>query len=145
VKILFVCAGNTCRSPMAAALAKQLLPESMSVESAGMETADGMMATREAVAMMHEIGIDISAHRSRSLDGLYLTDYDLFIALTPSIAENLTAIRKISPDRVRVMNVPDPYSKGPPAYRRCLEQLTRQLPSVLPMSTNAYGGDDESS
>ncbi len=131
MKLLFVCAGNTCRSPMAEALAKRLLAESTSVESAGMETADGMMATEEGVTVMRELGIDISTHRSRGLDRLNLADYDLIVALSPRIAQHLTSARNVPQQRVRVLDIQDPYGRGLAAYRQCLTHLNHALPPLL--------------
>src|SRR5262249_27657051 len=88
-RILFVCQGNTCRSPMAAAIAIALLDSKTEVQSAGLETADGLPPTNQAVTVMKEIGLDVSRHRSRSLRKQDLKSFDLIIGMTPSIVSEL--------------------------------------------------------
>ena len=56
-RVLFVCAGNTCRSPIAAAVARLLLGSGAQVESAGTAADDGTAATSEAVQVMTERGL----------------------------------------------------------------------------------------
>lgn len=62
MRILFVCTGNTCRSPMAEALARNRLPQA-DIASAGMLTT-GMPANGSAVLVMGERGLDLTEHRS---------------------------------------------------------------------------------
>lgn len=78
--VLFVCSLNAVRSPMAAALMRQLFPGRVYVESAGVRpgTLDGF-----AVAAMDELGIDISTHRPTALEDLHDTSFDLIITLAP--------------------------------------------------------------
>uniref|UniRef100_A0A7C2WKH5 protein-tyrosine-phosphatase n=1 Tax=Thermorudis sp. TaxID=1969470 RepID=A0A7C2WKH5_9BACT len=52
--VLFVCRGNTCRSPMAAALARKVLGSEIEIQSAGIEACDGAPAAQNAVAVMAE-------------------------------------------------------------------------------------------
>ena len=68
--ILFVCSGNTCRSPMAAYIAAAVkeaqFPESdFCFDSAGIATSDGFPATDHAIEALSEWGIDMSGHRSK--------------------------------------------------------------------------------
>lgn len=65
--ILFVCSGNTCRSPMAEALIRHRLGASaVGAGSAGLAALEGCRASAMAREVMLEIGVDISAHRSRA-------------------------------------------------------------------------------
>ena len=79
--ILFACNLNTIRSPMAEALAKHLCGRSFYVESVGVRRGDEPDAF--AVAVMDEIGLDISRHRPKSFDELEDVSFDLIISLTP--------------------------------------------------------------
>ena len=79
--MLLVCSGNTCRSAMAESLAMSLLAQrrrvqpdelaeaGITVTSAGTSARAGMAASSHAIEIMHEAGIDLSAHRSATLDG----------------------------------------------------------------------------
>ncbi len=129
-RILFVCAGNTCRSPMAAAIAQELLGATVQVESAGISAVDGASAASDAIQTMRERGLDISAHRSRSLSTLNLRDFDLVVALTRTIAQD---IRRggVEPSRVAVLNVPDPYNKELDVYRATAAAIERGLQKLF--------------
>lgn len=87
--ILFVCTGNTCRSPMAAALMRRALDKrgrsDIIVESAGL-AADGSPASGNAVAAMAEQGVDLSAHRSRPATPALLRQADILAVMSPSHA-----------------------------------------------------------
>ena len=78
--VLFVCTMNSVRSPMAAAILRHLAGPRTYVESAGVR-AGGSDAF--AVAVMEEIGIDISRHAPHTLRDLYDTSFDLIVTLSP--------------------------------------------------------------
>ena len=78
--VLFACTMNSVRSPMAAAILRHLAGRRAYVESAGVR-AGGPDAF--AVAVMDEIGIDISQHAPRTLRDLHDTSFDLIVSLSP--------------------------------------------------------------
>jgi protein-tyrosine-phosphatase len=86
MKILFVCTGNICRSPMAAeyfrARAAQSGLSHVVVDSAGTAGLAGAPASPEAIAVMAEIGIDLSNHRSSGLAASDLQTSDYVLAMT---------------------------------------------------------------
>jgi protein-tyrosine phosphatase len=146
--VLFVCTGNTCRSPMAAAMFKQLiadrkgikpaeLPEhGVIVESAGIAAMMGSRPSAEAVTVMAEMGIDLTDHESQPLTERLARQADFIFAMTkahrqaiinewPEIAPRT---RLVSPDWT---DVADPIGGPPELYKRCAEQIKAALVSWL--------------
>ena len=68
MNILFLCVGNSGRSQIAEGLAKNMLPKSYDIRSAGSEPAKNVHS--DAIFVMSEIGIDISSHKTKSIDSL---------------------------------------------------------------------------
>jgi protein-tyrosine-phosphatase len=130
-QILFVCAGNTCRSPMAQAIASTLLGGSGVSQSAGIDAAQGMHATREAIHIMRERGLDISSHRSRSITGLNLAEFDMIVAMTPAIAEELRRNHALDDAKLKVLTIRDPYGHGLEAYRLRAAEIESALRAIL--------------
>lgn len=78
--VLFACSFNAVRSPMAAAIARHLFPGKIFIDSAGARRGE---LDPFAVAVMDEIGLDISRHRPQAFEDLEDTNFDLIISLAP--------------------------------------------------------------
>ena len=78
--VLFACTFNAIRSPMAEALARQAFGRDAWFDSVGLRPGD---VDAFAVAVMAEIGVDISAHKPRTFDELEDTSFDLIVSLSP--------------------------------------------------------------
>ena len=128
-RILIVCMGNTCRSPMAVALLRSHVPEDVLVESAGVAAADGLPAAQHAVQVMREREVDIAAHASRSIEHLDLSRYDLVLALSRGVADAIVR-RGADPERVKCVEVDDPHCRGIEAYRMAADRLECELAPV---------------
>jgi arsenate reductase len=76
--ILFMCVANSARSQMAEGLARQLAPEHYEVHSAG---SDPTSVRPQAVTVLGELGIDLSSHTSKGIDGLPIEDIDTVVTL----------------------------------------------------------------
>jgi protein-tyrosine phosphatase len=99
-RILVVCTGNICRSPMAegflrAALVRRLGDGAPMVSSAGTSGWDGTGATPEAIRAASDLGVDIGAHLARHLDDAILDEADLVVCMT---ADHRDAIARSRPD-----------------------------------------------
>jgi protein-tyrosine-phosphatase len=86
--LLFVCTGNTCRSPMAEAIARQLLAERgwyhVAVQSAGINAPAGATASGQALVVAQEQGLDLSAHESQPVTPTMIEWADLVLSMGPS-------------------------------------------------------------
>ncbi|MGI6269346.1 MAG: low molecular weight protein arginine phosphatase [Candidatus Howiella sp.] len=131
MKIIFVCTGNTCRSPMAEGLFKAFLRErgigGVEVLSAGLAAFPGAPASEKSVAAMAEVGIDISDHRAAPLSPGML-DADRILTMT---AEQRAVLASL-PVSVETMpiEIPDPYGGSLEDYRRCRDTIAAALPEI---------------
>ena len=133
VRLLFVCIGNTCRSPLAAAVATALLGPRVHAESAGV-TETGRPAASDAIAVLQErFGIDLSTHRSRHLDEVALTEFDVLIALDPIVYAPLRERCPVPPPEILLWPVHDPYREGLDAYHQCLTELQTAIQAHAPL------------
>jgi protein-tyrosine phosphatase len=129
-KVLFVCIGNICRSPMAEGLFKQALPDK-AVFSAGLGAMVGDPADPLSIQLMSERGIDIRGHRARTLEGWMISETDLIVTMDQT--QKCFIEQRYPTTKGRVVrigeegnyDVPDPYLQGMPAFRRAFDLIVR--------------------
>ena len=133
--VVFVCTGNTCRSPMAEGLFRVLLQQNgvsdVEVTSCGTGTFPGMQASANAVAAAAEYGADISDHRSRPITRYLLDEGDLFVCMTEAHRSILSDY--LPPERLRVLSsgISDPYGGDLARYRACAAEIWDGLQSLI--------------
>ena len=121
-RVLFVCTGNICRSPMAEGFARKLFAgDHLEVSSAGTGTMDGFAPTEHAVLVMREVGIDIWPCRSTSVWDV-AESADLIYALAAGHRRQLLAAFPSLNDRIELLlpngeSVADPLGQSIDAYR----------------------------
>ncbi len=137
MNIVCVCTGNICRSPMMEYLLKAELPRhgitDAVVSGAGIATIDGEPASDHAITAMNEIGIDISAHRSRQMTQAIVDETDVFVVMTPDHGVNLALYYGVEPENMVIPGggIPDPYGKNLKAYRQCRDALVEAIPKLI--------------
>ncbi len=138
--LVFVCTGNTCRSPMAEALARELAPDGWEVLSAGLHAHVGDPPTPEAVLAASEFGADISRHHVRSMTDALAFSATFLVGMTAAHAAELRMRFPFAAAKVHVLgeygprpvrDIPDPFGGTLADYRQCIRAIRTCLPGLL--------------
>jgi glycine hydroxymethyltransferase len=143
--LLFVCTGNTCRSPMAAALARRALGDSKEwrVVSAGIGALNGQPVSAHSVSALRPLGLDISQHRAQMLTGRMIEEADYIFGLTrghvegiaglyPEAAEKLFVLREFEEDVADIdLDIHDPIGGPLEGYMECRDQIRKAVDAAV--------------
>ena len=138
MNIVFVCTGNTCRSPMAEAIFKKKAKEfsdNLSVSSCGLGAMAGDSASVNSIAVMAENGIDITPHRARQISEYIIDEADFIICLADS---HYTYLAPFCKDKLLLLGdgIPDPYGGDIDEYRYCRDKIESAIDKLF--ETDAF-------
>lgn len=143
MRILLVCTGNTCRSPLAAAMLQRMVAEAgrsdIEVGSAGIMAQEGEPASEGTYLVALEHGMDLSAHRAQLLTPGLARESDLILTMSRSHrrraeeigAANVLVLGEFAGAAGPDAEVPDPFGGNLDDYRTAYAQLERFLQSAL--------------
>lgn len=138
LKLLFICTGNTCRSPMAEGLARKMFGDSVQVSSAGMQAYAGESASSHAVEVLKEHNVDLSRHRSRRIKAELMADVDWIIPMTQAQEEALIRLFPQYAEKTRYLgdwgdpkrDILDPWNGPLDGYRQTAHEIGKLLTVV---------------
>jgi protein arginine phosphatase len=135
MKVLFVCAGNTCRSPMAAGIAESLAHERgliLQVRTGGLAHHPGRRVAALAVSVLSELGIDISHEFSKPVTPENIAWADTVVPMEARHAEFLEEQYPSVVPKLESLecDIQDPQGRGLAAYVECRDLLVRMLPRL---------------
>ena len=130
MNILFICTGNTCRSPMAEGyLESKNLPD-LKIESRGL-SGDGAPVSENSKKAMAELGIDISFHKSRQLTSFDLGWADKIIYMSPAHKTVLSLYTAENKLFMLGNGIPDPYGGSMDNYRLCRDEIIKAVDTLI--------------
>ncbi|AET70908.1 protein-tyrosine-phosphatase [Desulfosporosinus orientis DSM 765] len=138
LKLLFVCTGNTCRSPLAEGMARAMFGDAVQVCSAGTNSWDGDAVSAHVVEILRDLDIDLSQHRARRINEELVADADWIIPMTQAQEEGLKRIFPQFSEKIRCLgnwgakkrDVIDPWMGSLEVYQQTALEIRDLLNSL---------------
>jgi protein-tyrosine-phosphatase len=145
-RVLFVCTGNTCRSPMAEGMLRAAVKGRADIEvrSAGVAAIGGGLASPETLALLEERGVQLDGFRSRPVDSQVIDWATHVFAMTRAHLDTLARQFPAAEDKLFLVcefvdlpgrgvgaDVPDPIGMGRQAYGEVAETLAAAIPGII--------------
>ena len=144
MNVLFVCTGNTCRSPMCEGYLRSLCEKSgrtdIHATSAGLFAYPGGTASPQACEVMKKYNADISGHAVRPVDAQSVSQADLILAMTGSHRKNLCSAFPDAAGKVHLLleyadapgaDVPDPFGGSFQTYESCFKKMKKAIDNLF--------------
>lgn len=136
-RVLFVCTGNTCRSPMAELLFNKCAREKgidAVAQSAGLCTIEGLLINDNSKEALGELSVESDFFRSADIYDLNLSSFDLVVGMTKEHIAELKAMG-IDEEKICMLNekgggVADPYGMSLETYKACRDEILNSLEEI---------------
>lgn len=133
MKVIFVCTGNTCRSPMAEGIFNHLAAKKkldITAESCGTGAFSGDSVSEKSVSALKKYGIDISSHKARAFSPYMVHEDTLFVCMSHS---HKSVLEKYIPSEKLMCfaDIPDPYGMGQDEYDQCAELIMHETQNLI--------------
>lgn len=125
LRVLFVCLGNACRSPMAESIARQHASDILEPSSAGLQPLGRIAPLTEQTLLAN--GYPVDHLESKPLTSEALRDTDLIINLSGTSLDRLYDLSAESHAKVEQWDIEDPYGEDPATYQRILEEIESRV------------------
>lgn len=138
MNILFVCTGNTCRSPMAAGMMNKIAVErdlDVRIESGGLFANEGENASSEAIIVMLEYGVDLTGHHAQVINEELIEKSDLILTMTPAhkmVFNDIAANKTYTLCEYAELDydIEDPFGGSVDDYRRTAQQIEKAVMKI---------------
>ncbi len=151
MKIIFVCTGNTCRSPMAEVFAEAIFKNTnldIQVESRGLIVSINAPASDYAKLAVRNYGLSLENHRAKQITQEDIAEADLIMTMTTGhkkILENMCPAEKLYTLKGYAMgmdgDISDPYGQSPAIYLECAEEIIDCIGKVADILGRNKKGD----
>ena len=138
LRILFVCYGNICRSPMAVGIARGEHAGAVLAESAGIAPVGDRPSEESALVVRSLYGLDILDHKPRLVSAAGPGGFDFVIAMDLYVYERLKASGAVPEDKLYAWDVEDPLGRGVEAYFAAADKIRDRLDQFL--ANRSIGG-----
>ena len=129
INVVFVCTGNTCRSPMAEGYLKSKKPKGYSIISRGLG-ADGSPVANNSANVMLESGIDITKHISKQMSYEDAERADVIVCMSASHADILEGLG-VDKLKCYVLGINDPFGGDIDLYRECRDSIFEAVDELI--------------